>query len=205
MSDDRTLEGQVGAIANHGIGTPTSRSACFSTVTDSPVNMDSSALSVAASTSRKSAGTMLPSESSTTSPGTISLAGTMRGSPALRMRAVGAVMPRSTSSARSARHSCTTPMAAFSATMTTMMMLSFSSPTTPATMAAASSTRIMKSESWAAIINQIDRGGCSRTAFSPKALAPLRGFRVGRSHEFGRNRRLEASCTEIACQVVCAC
>ncbi len=78
---------------------------CFSTATDSPVRAASSIFRLTASMSRKSAGTLSPAESSTTSPGTSSRAGISFSTPSRRTLAVGAAMSRSASMARSARYS----------------------------------------------------------------------------------------------------
>ncbi len=88
---------------------------------------------------------MLPASSSATSPGTTSVTGTMRTSPPRITCALAAVILRSAAIARSARNSWTKPMMALSSTITTIAMVSLRSPMMPEMIAAAISTRIMKS------------------------------------------------------------
>jgi hypothetical protein len=71
--------------------------------TDSPVRTLRSTRSASLRQTRRSAGTMSPVRSSTTSPGTRSAARMSPGAPARRTRAVGAVASRSEASARSDR------------------------------------------------------------------------------------------------------
>ncbi len=144
-----------------------SGSTCLSTGRDSPVSAASCTLRRAASTRRRSAGTMFPASSSTRSPGTRSRAATSRTCPSRMTRACGAPRRRSAAMVRSARYSWTNPMMAFRTTMTTMAMASCGSPTAPATAAAARSTTIMKSVNWLASIRQGERRSPSASSFGP--------------------------------------
>jgi hypothetical protein len=101
-----------------------SASGAFSTATDSPVSADSSACSPSPASSRRSAGTPSPASSSTVSPGTSSLPGTVTAAPSRITRAVGTTSRRRAATARSARYSCTVPMIALSSTMTRMATVS---------------------------------------------------------------------------------
>ncbi len=121
---------------------------CLSTVTDSPVSADSSIFSWAISIRRRSAGTWLPASSSTMSPGTSRAAGTTCRCPERSTVARAAASCCSAASARSARQACTKPITALSNTITRIASVSTSSPITPETTAAPSSTRIMKSLNW---------------------------------------------------------
>ena len=95
-------------------------SASFSAGTDSPVKDASWIFKFADSINRKSAGTMSPSLSMTTSPTTNSRAGIMRSSPWRNTRAVGALILRSASSDRWAFFSCTIPIPALTNTIAKM-------------------------------------------------------------------------------------
>ena len=129
---------------------PTRASVRFSTVTDSPVSVDSSTLSCAASSSRRSAGIWLPASSSTMSPGTSAVAGTTCTAPLRSTVACAAASWRSAAMAWSARQACTKPMTALSTTMTRITSVSVTSPTSPEMTAAPSSTSTMKSLNWSA-------------------------------------------------------
>ena len=117
----------------------------FSTVTDSPVRADSSTLSCAASSRRRSAGTWLPASSSTMSPGTNSLAAMGWGLPSRSTCVRDAASWRRAAMAWSARLAWVKPMAALSTTMAMMTSVSVTSPRMPDTTAAASRMMIMKS------------------------------------------------------------
>ena len=114
---------------------PTRASVRFSTVTDSPVSVDSSTLSCAASSSRRSAGIWLPASSSTMSPGTRSAAGTGCGWPPRSTCACAAASWRSAAIAWSARRACVKPITAFNTTMTTMTTVSTHWRSSPDTIA----------------------------------------------------------------------
>ena len=92
----------------------------FPTGSDSPVSAASWTRRFAPSTSLLSAGTRLPASSSTTSPGTSSLAEISRTWPSLRTFTLGAESRFRAAIALSALYSCTKPRAALSTTMTAM-------------------------------------------------------------------------------------
>lgn len=94
------------------------------TGTDSPVSADSSTLSRAASASSRSAGTTSPASTRTRSPRTRSAAGRTTSRPSRTTRAVGAASWSNAAIARSARTSCTTPMAVFTSTTSTITAVS---------------------------------------------------------------------------------
>ena len=92
-------------------------SASFSEGTDSPVKEASCTFKLAESIRRKSAGTISPSPSITTSPTTNSLAGITLSSPWRKTRAVGALILRRASREDCAFFSCTIPMTALTITI----------------------------------------------------------------------------------------
>jgi len=146
---------------------PVSASVRFSTVTDSPVSVDSSTFSCAASSRRRSAGIWLPASSSTMSPGTRLLAATGCDWPPRSTCACAAASWRSAAIAWSARRAWLKPITAFSSTMTTITRVSMRSPTSPDTMAAASSTRIMKSLNWSSSSAHQGRSVCVASSLAP--------------------------------------
>ena len=95
-------------------------SASFSAGRDSPVKAASCTFKLAESIRRKSAGTMSPSLSRTTSPTTSSLAGTMLSSPCRRTRAEGALIFRRASREACAFFSWAMPMIALTMTIAKM-------------------------------------------------------------------------------------
>ena len=101
---------------------------CLWTATDSPVSVDSSAATLEASTSRRSAETASPASSTTMSPGTISSAGMMRTWPSRRTRAECDPSARSASIERAAFNSVRKPISALSASTAAMAAPSSSSP-----------------------------------------------------------------------------
>ena len=112
---------------------------------DSPVSAASCMRRPCTAVKRRSAGTTCPASSTTVSPGTTSRAAMSCSLPSRRTCACGAAIRCRASSAFSARYSCTTPITALMSTMARMMYASDRSPTAPATTAAASSTRIIRS------------------------------------------------------------
>ena len=84
----------------------------FETGRLSPVNADSATSSVAASSSRPSAGTMSPASIATTSPGTSCSAGSSTSSPSRRTRALMNIIFWSAATAAAAFPSCCRPRSA---------------------------------------------------------------------------------------------
>ena len=115
-------------------------SAVFSAGTDSPVRAASSVRRFFTSTRRRSAGTLSPDSSRTTSPGTRLSAGIMRVSPSRRVRASADSMLRMESSAFSARPSWMKPSKAFSSTTPRMIPASSHRPSISLVKPAPSST-----------------------------------------------------------------
>ena len=156
----------------------TAASASFSEGTDSPVSEASCARRLAESSRRRSAGTMLPSSSSTTSPSTRSRAGRISSAPPRTTRAVGAESDRSASSDDCALRSCTMPITAFTTTMAKMMPASAHSRKSAESTAATTRMSTMGSPS------------CSRT-MAPSVLG---GFEASSLGPFwARRRRASAS------------
>ena len=114
-----------------------SGSACdFDTGRLSPVSALSSTRSSTEWVSARSAGTLSPADSSTTSPGTISRVSIIRSWPSRSTRAWCASIERSASSAFSARHSWTKPSTPLRITTRPMAMASITSPSAAAMPAA---------------------------------------------------------------------
>ena len=145
----------------------TTAEASFSTGTDSPVSAASCMRSPAASTSRRSAGAMLPSPSCTRSPGTRSRAGTTISMPSRTTRASGALIDLSASSEDCALRSCTMPMTAFTITMAKMMPASAHSCRSADSTAATRRMRIMGSVSCSRAICASVRGGFAFSSLGP--------------------------------------
>ncbi len=114
----------------------------FSTGTDSPVSAASSIRSVFAPIRRRSAGTLSPEASSTTSPGTSSAAGTVVRRPSRITATFSGTMPRRASIARLARNSWRKPIRLLSTTTASTTRPSVTLPTATASSEAASRTQI---------------------------------------------------------------
>lgn len=142
-------------------------SASFSEGTDSPVREASWTLRFAASTRRRSAGTMSPSRRKTMSPGTSSLAGRMLSSPSRRTRAVGARMFRRASREDWAFFSWTMPMTALTTTMVPMTMASVHSCSRAENRAAPMRMRTIGSSSCSFSMRRMDLGGFARSVLGP--------------------------------------
>ena len=106
----------------------------------SPVSDASAIIKDAASTRRPSALTASPSASSTTSPGTSSVAGMRCGRPSRRTPAVGAAMACSAETASSARASWTYPRMALSTMIARITIASKGTPSAPSNTHAATAT-----------------------------------------------------------------
>ncbi len=146
---------------------PSTASVRFSTGTDSPVSAASSVLSTTLSARRRSAGITFPASSSTMSPGTSSAAGRSLVAPSRTTRAVAAASFLSAAIAFSARYSWMKPIVPFISTITTIAIVSMTSPMNPEITAAATSTMIMKSVNWSASIRHGLRFSPSLIAFGP--------------------------------------
>ena len=103
-------------------------SVVLSAGTDSPVSAASSVRRFLTSASRRSAGTLSPDSSSTTSPGTSCSAGSMRVAPPRRVRASADSMLRIESSAFSARPSWMNPSSPLMTTTPRMIAASIHRP-----------------------------------------------------------------------------
>ena len=115
------------ALSPRGISFPSSEESSFVSLsegTDSPVREDSSTLRLAVSMSLPSAGIASPASRSTTSPLTISSAGTCLRSPFLYTFAVSPLICFRASMACSALLSWITPRTAFTTTTNSMMKTS---------------------------------------------------------------------------------
>ncbi len=112
----------------------------FSTGTDSPVSMDSSMRRSRSLNRRRSAGTLSPDCSMTTSPGTRLSAGRLINLPSRLTMARGESMPRMASSAFSALPSWMKPITALISTTPRMTPLSIQWPSSAVTTPAPSST-----------------------------------------------------------------
>ena len=146
------------------------------------------------------------------SPGTSSAAGIAAGTPSRTTVAAAAAIFLSAAMAFSARYSWMKPSTALSTTITTMAMVSAASPSTPATTAAAISTRIMKSLNWSRNIASSVRLPFSTSSFGPcaasraaasAALEPLRrASRAPRRPRRGRGRarRRPAASSTLRCR-----
>ncbi len=119
---------------------PGSTTSCLATGADSPVRADSSTRSSSARVTRRSAGTLAPSSSTTRSPGTSSADARLRTCPSRTTLAVVRTIDRRPSSAASARDSWTKPTAALTTTTPMITVESTSSPSAAVTSTEASST-----------------------------------------------------------------
>ena len=115
-------------------------SVVLSAGTDSPVSAASSVRRFLTSARRRSAGTLSPDSSSTTSPGTSSSAGIMRVAPPRRVRASADSMLRIESSAFSALPSWMNPSSALMTTTPRMIAASIHRPSISLVKPAPSST-----------------------------------------------------------------
>ena len=125
-------------------------SARFTTAALSPVSADSSTCRFTHSISCASAGTKLPASRKITSPGTTSRDGTETRAPSRSTIAFGDDSLRNSSSAASARFSCTRPITAFSSTIASIAAASITSPSSSDTADAATSSNTTKSMNCAA-------------------------------------------------------
>jgi hypothetical protein len=121
---------------------------CLCTGRDSPVSRDSSSVKLVAATRRRSAGTLLPDSSSTTSPGTMSPASISRAAPSRSTSARGLTRLRSASAVRSAECSWWVPMSALISTAAKMNAASDHWPSAAETSAAPSSTYMSGLLNW---------------------------------------------------------
>ncbi len=177
-------------------------SACLVTGWASPVSVDSSHSSSAHSSRRRSAGTRSPACSNTKSPGTSSAAGRLSTWPPRRTRAWGAARRLSAATARSARSSCSVPIAALRMTITRMAILSTGSPISPEIRAAASSTRIMKSLNWPSSIASGERRRPSTIWFGPCSSSRVRARSGRRPVSASLSSRATAASVFSRCQGV---
>ena len=115
--------------------------ACLSTGTDLPVRAASAILRFATHVSRKSAGMMLPASMMTISPGTTSIASMYCRPPSRSTTAFAAASLRKATIAFWARNSWVRAIAALRITIAEITTVSVRSPTMPAMIAAATSTR----------------------------------------------------------------
>jgi hypothetical protein len=117
-----------------------------------------------------SAGAFCPSDSTTKSPGTSSVAGIIFGCPSRITSAMGASMSRSASMARSARHSCVNPSTPFRTTMAMMATVSATSPNEAASAAAPNKIRIKGLWNWRKKIRNGDIVCPAAIRFSPYSI-----------------------------------
>ena len=154
-------------------------SGALSTGRDSPVRIDSSHSRPRAVRTRRSAGTMAPMPSDTTSPGTRCVASTSTVSPSRSVATSWRIWEWSASAARSARNSFAVPSPTEAATITAMISASAPWPTSADTRAAANNRSRSGDRNWVKNVRQM-LAWCVRTALGPvcasraSASAPVR-------------------------------
>ena len=145
-----------------------SGSVCLCTGSDSPVKVDSSALSFAASTRRISAGMRSPASTSTTSPGTSSSAANRLTTPARNTTQSIFANWRSASMERVARHSVRKPIVALIAITAKMATASAKSENSIASTPAVASKTITMFLNCSARIETRCRCATACNSFRPK-------------------------------------
>ena len=151
---------------------------------DSPVKTPSSHSSSSTRNKRRSAGTMPPIRSNTTSPGTSSVTGTRLNCPSRRTSASCRICARSASIACSARYSLKNPKPTLRATITAMINALVAPPVNADTNAAPNSSTRIGFRIWR------NSTAPARTRCTPSAFGPNRANRFAASADESPSRPL---------------